>query len=127
MSYALLFEDGFQALCRASYSQNFHQCTTVGDKGVVEVRPGVRENGRPGSVFGQSGAGAPNPKALFINNKEVKCQQTLQQAMLLDAFAEAIQSGTKTFKTPGEMGLRDIRLVEAVYESVKKGGVAVAV
>ncbi|MDP6676968.1 MAG: Gfo/Idh/MocA family oxidoreductase, partial [Pirellulales bacterium] len=33
MSYELLFDDGFQALCRASYSQSFHQCTTLGPKG----------------------------------------------------------------------------------------------
>ncbi|MEM8954632.1 MAG: Gfo/Idh/MocA family oxidoreductase [Verrucomicrobiota bacterium] len=126
MSFELLFDDGFQALCRASYSQNYHQCTTLGTKGAVEVRPGIRENGRPGSIFGQSGAGAPNPKTLFLNVKEIKCPQTLQQAELLDAFATAIKAGESTFKASGEMGLRDVRISEAVYQSAQKEGLSVS-
>ena len=122
MSYELLFDDGFQALCRASYSQSFHQCTTLGPKGLVEILPGQK-----GSVFGQSGAGNPNPKRLFVNKKEIELKQTLQQAELLDAFAVAINQGNKTFRTPGEMGLRDIRIVERVYESAAKGGLKVCI
>ena len=122
MSYELLFDDGFQALCRASYSQSFHQCTTLGPKGLVEILPGQK-----GSVFGQSGAGNPNPKRLFVNKKEIELRQTLQQAELLDAFAVAINQGNKTFRTPGEMGLRDIRIVERVYESAAKGGLKVCI
>jgi len=30
-----------------------------------------------------------------------------------------------TFKTPGEMGLRDVRIVERIYESAAKGGVSI--
>lgn len=120
MSYELLFDDGFQALCRASYSQSFHQCTTLGPKGLVEILPGQK-----GSVFGQSGAGNPNPKRLFVNKKEIELRQTLQQGELLDAFALAINQGNKAFQTPGEMGLRDIRIVEKVYESAAKGGLKV--
>ena len=122
MSYELLFDDGFQVLCRASYSQSFHQCTTLGPKGSVEILPGQK-----GSVFGQSGTGNPNPKRLFVNKKEIELKQTLQQAVLLDAFAVAIKQGNKTFRTPGEMGLRDIRIVERVYESAAKGGLRVSV
>lgn len=117
MSYELLFDDGFQALCRASYSQSFHQCTTLGPKGLIEILPGQN-----GSVFGQSGRGNPNSKRLFVNKKEIELKQTLQQAVLLDAFAQAIKNNEKTFKTPGEMGLRDIRIVEKIYESAAKGG-----
>ncbi|MEM9016777.1 MAG: Gfo/Idh/MocA family oxidoreductase [Verrucomicrobiota bacterium] len=126
MSFELLFDDGFQALCRASYGQNFHQCTTLGPQGSVEVRPGIRPNGRPGAIFAQSGNGEPNPKALYHNNKEIKCEQTLQQAVLLDEFAKAIESATGTFKASGEMGLRDVRIIEAVYDSAEKGGSAVS-
>ena len=122
MSYELLFDDGFQALCRASYSQSFHQCTTLGPKGLVEILPGQK-----GSVFGQSGAGNPNPKRLFVNKKEIELRQTLQQAELLDAFAVAMNEGNQTFQTPGEMGLRDIRIVERVYESAAKGGLKVCI
>ena len=62
-----------------------------------------------------------------MNKKEIELRQTLQQAELLDAFAVAINQGNKTFRTPGEMGLRDIRIVERVYESAAKGGLKVSV
>lgn len=122
MSYELLFEDGFQALCRASYSQSFHQCTTLGPRGSVEILPGQPR----GSVFGQSASGNPNPKRLVVNRKEIELKQTLQQGVLLDAFAQAIKNNEKTFKTPGEMGLRDIRIVEGIYESAAKDGAQVS-
>ena len=92
---------------------------------MVEIAGGLREDGRPGSAFTQSN-GAPNPKALFHNRREIPAEQTLQQAVLLDAFATAIKNGDKTFKTPGEMGLRDIRIAEKVYESAAKGGTLVS-
>jgi len=116
MSYELMFDDGFQAICRASYSHSFHECSTVGPGGKIEILPGER-----GSVFGQSG-GQPSPKLLFHNNKEIVLPQILQQAALLEAFASAIQAGEKSFKTPGEMGLRDIRIAEAIYKSARKDG-----
>ena len=126
MSFEMLFDDGFQALCRASYSQSYHQCTTLGNKGAIEIRGGLREDGRPGNVFTQSN-GTPNPKLLFHNRREITARQTLQQAPLLDAFATTIKKGDKTFKTPGEMSLRDIRIAEKVYESAAKGGMSVEV
>ncbi|MEM9157579.1 MAG: Gfo/Idh/MocA family oxidoreductase [Verrucomicrobiota bacterium] len=125
MSFEMLFDDGFQAICRASYSHRIHQCATMGSKGMVEILPGIRPNNRPGSVFGQSGNGSPNPKKLEINGKDLPLRQTLQQATLLDAFSLAIQNSQKTFKTPGEMGLRDIRIIEAIYQSAAKGGATV--
>ncbi len=121
MSYELMFDDGFQAICRASYSHSSHKCSTMGPKGKIEIFPGER-----GSVFGQSG-GQPNPKLLFHNNKEIVLPQILQQAALHEAFASAILAGETAFKTPGEMGLRDVRIAEAVYNSDRKGGISVSV
>ncbi len=117
MSFELLFEDGFQALCRASYSNAFHQCTTLGPKGSVEILPGQPT----GSVFGQSNGGKPNPKRLVVNRKEVPAEDTLQLGVMLDEFAKSITSRTP-FKCPGEMGRRDIRILEAIYASAKRNG-----
>lgn len=122
MSFELLFEQGFQALCRASYSTSFHQCTTLGPKGSVEILPGLPI----GSVYGQSSGGKPNAKRLFVNRKEVACDDTLQLGVLLDEFAQAIRAKVP-FKCSGEMGLRDIRVLEAIYASARHGGVRVDV
>ena len=122
MSFELEFDDGFQALCRASYSQNYHQCTTLGPKGSIEILPGLPT----GSVFGQSGNGKPNAKRLMQNKKEIVCEDTLQLGVMLDEFAKAITEN-RPFKCSGEMGLRDIRIVEAIYASARQGGARVAI
>lgn len=122
MSFELIFDDGFQALCRASYSNNFHQCTSLGNKGIVEVLPGVPN----GSVYGQSAGGKPNDKRLVINKKEVEAANTLQLGVMLDAFARSI-TDKSSFLCPGEMGLRDVRIIEAIYASAKQGGARVEI
>ncbi len=120
--YIRSFADGFQALCRASYSNAFHQCTTLGPKGSVEILPGQPTS----SVYGQSANGKPNAKRLVVNRKDVPAEDTLQLGVMLDEFAKAIASKTP-FKWPGEMGLRDIRILEAVYASARQGGARVPV
>ncbi|PCD04305.1 glucose-fructose oxidoreductase [Sphingomonas spermidinifaciens] len=45
---------------------------------------------------------------------------TVQFARQLDHLASAIREGTP-IRTPGEMGLRDLRLIEAIYASAKAG------
>jgi glucose-fructose oxidoreductase len=122
MSFELTFADGFQALGRASYSGNFHQCTTYGPKGVVEVLPGLPT----GSVFGQSSNAKPNPKRLVVNRQEVPLEDTLQLGVMLDEFARAITTGA-AFAADGAVGLRDLRIIEAVYASVAQGGKTVSI
>jgi len=122
MNFELIFADGFVAQCRASYSGNFHQCTTYGPKGVVEILPGLPT----GSVFGQSSNGKPNPKRLVVNRKEVAAEDTLQLGAMLDAFAHAI-TNNQPFAADGPMGLRDLRIAEAVMASVAQGGKTVSI
>lgn len=45
---------------------------------------------------------------------------TVQFARQLDHFADAVRDNV-VIRTPGEMGLRDLRLIEAVYASAKAG------
>jgi glucose-fructose oxidoreductase len=71
--------------------------------------------------FGQSYKGKPSLKSLKLPNNEIfKANGTLQLAVILDAFADSIANKTP-FKTPGEMGLRDIVITEAVYRSASSG------
>ncbi len=44
----------------------------------------------------------------------------VQFAGQLDNFVDAIRDGA-TIRTPGEMGLRDVRLTEAIYASAASG------
>ncbi|MFC4291404.1 Gfo/Idh/MocA family protein [Sphingorhabdus arenilitoris] len=47
-----------------------------------------------------------------------------QFAAQVDGFSEAARNG-QPHRTPGEMGLRDMRIIAALYESADKGGVPV--
>ena len=47
-----------------------------------------------------------------------------QFAAQFDGFSEAARAG-RAHLTPGEMGLRDIRLIEAMYRSADAGGAVI--
>ncbi len=55
------------------------------------------------------------------NRREFKSgDPTVQFARQLDHLGDAIRDGTR-IRTPGEMGLRDLRLIEAIYISAAVG------
>ena len=123
MSFTLEFPGGAVAQGRASYSYAGQQLAVGCDQGIVSCTAGPTG----GSVFGQSANGKPNPKQLVLpRNKIFKVADTLELGVLLDEFAAAIRD-QRPFACPGEMGLRDIRIVEAIYRSVADGGRRVSI
>jgi len=60
-------------------------------------------------------------KGRTSNGDEIKFPHKRQQALQMDDFAEHILKG-KVNKVPGEMGKRDMIIVEAIYQSIKEGG-----
>ncbi len=123
MSFTLEFPGGAVMSGRASYAHAAHQLTVAGETGVFACTPGPTG----GSVFGQSSRGNPNPKQVVLpQNKTFKRDDTLQLAVLHDEFAAAIRE-QRPFAYPGEMGLRDVQIVEALYASVAQNGKVVIV
>jgi predicted dehydrogenase len=97
---------------RATYQYGRQQFVANADKGTFACT---------GSSFGQSVNGRPAAKEIALpGDKKFKAPDTLQLAVLHDQFAEAIRT-KGTFACPGEMGWRDIRILEAVYDSVAQG------
>ncbi len=123
MCYTLEFPSGVVMQARASYAYGGHQFDVRAEMGTFScVVPPAG-----GSIFGQSANGKPNPKQVVLpKNKIFKQPDTLQLGVLLDEFAAAITE-KRPFKCSGEMGLRDIRILEAVYASAAQGGSRVAV
>ncbi|MEM1441173.1 MAG: Gfo/Idh/MocA family oxidoreductase [Verrucomicrobiota bacterium] len=124
MSAILQFPGGAVMTARASYAYGNHLFTVAADKGTYRIEADASGSGR-GSVFGQSGRGNVNGKRLEILRggkiETIKFPDVFQLANLHDAFAESILNKTP-FKADGEMGLRDIIITEAIYESVAQGG-----
>ncbi|MEM9325040.1 MAG: Gfo/Idh/MocA family oxidoreductase [Bacteroidota bacterium] len=50
--------------------------------------------------------------------------QVREQANHMDDFAQCLKEDRPT-RTPGEMGMQDLRIIEAIYESIRKGGAKV--
>ena len=64
-------------------------------------------------------------KGRTSNGKEIKFPHKRQQALQMDDFAKHILKG-EINRAPGEMGKRDMIIVEAIYQSIKEGGNKVA-
>jgi len=123
MSYTLEYPSGAVMQARASYAYNGHLLAVYAEKGLYQcVAPPTG-----GSTFGQSGNGKPNPKEVILPDGSIyKRPDTLQLAVLHDEFAAALKENGP-FACPGEMGVRDIKIVEALYRSVARNGERVRV
>jgi glucose-fructose oxidoreductase len=66
------------------------------------------------------------PAQGFIRNEKMDFPHYNQQAVQMDAFAKNILEGTPVI-ADGEMGVQDMRIIEAIYKSAKKGGKRVRV
>ncbi|MDX1638387.1 MAG: Gfo/Idh/MocA family oxidoreductase [Balneolaceae bacterium] len=98
------FPGGIQAKGESSYAQgyNYHHVNTAEGFGHIEPAYGY------GGLQGKTHNGPMN-----LPNVE---QQTLQ----MDAFADCVRNDRES-RVPGEMGLRDVRLLMAIYESAETG------
>ena len=61
------------------------------------------------------------PLAGRTSNGSLNFKQESQQKLQMDDFAQHILYGTPN-KAPGEMGKRDMIIVEAIYTSIANGG-----
>ncbi|WP_315823540.1 Gfo/Idh/MocA family protein [Paraflavitalea speifideaquila] len=98
----LEFPGGVVADIKTSFGENINFIDIICEKGTIEVNPYSAYNGQKGS----------SPLGAFDHTYQVPWQQTRQ----MDDDALAIMQG-KPLIAPGEEGLRDIRIVEAIYRS----------
>jgi predicted dehydrogenase len=112
LEYRLRMADGVSVSGSSSYSWSpyLSQQRYMGSKGSIFMKPATTYDRNTITVEGNGPThevGAANPLTQFQNQ--------------LDAFSLAARANTP-HKTPGEMGLRDIRLIEAMYKSADNGG-----
>jgi glucose-fructose oxidoreductase len=102
--FQLQFPSGAVASCQTSFGINMNYLQVSCEKGWIKMEPFSAYNGNKGS----SSQGIIN---FSIEN---------QQAKQMDEDAEAILTG-KPLLVTGEEGLRDIKVVEAIYEAARTG------
>jgi glucose-fructose oxidoreductase len=94
------------------YSANQNRIICVGDKGRIELEPATRYTGNR-MWTGKDG------RELEIGNPPSGPGKT-QFAGQLDHLADCVVSGREPIVS-GEEGLRDMRIVEAIYRAARTG------
>ncbi|MCR9062554.1 MAG: Gfo/Idh/MocA family oxidoreductase [Cytophagales bacterium] len=105
-TYVLEFPSGAMATCQSSFGINMNHLQVNYEKGWLKMEPQTGYGGNRGSMS---------------DGTTIYTQVDRQQPMQLDDDALAIKN-KKPYLCPGEEGLRDIRVVEAVLKSGANGG-----
>ncbi|AKD04743.1 Gfo/Idh/MocA family oxidoreductase [Pontibacter korlensis] len=104
ISWQMEFPGGAVADCSTSYNENKNLLYGKAEKGWWRLQPSYAYGG----IKGETSEGP-------MNIKNVN-----QQARQMDDFARCILENKQT-RVPGEMGLRDVRILEAIYEAARTG------
>ena len=111
IDWTLEFPSGAIASCQSMYSANQNHILLMGDQGRIELEPATRYDGNH-MWLGKDGrerevTPPPGPAAT-------------QFAGQLDHLAQCIRTGREPIVS-GEEGLRDMRIIEAIYRSAREG------
>jgi predicted dehydrogenase len=107
LSWQLQFGDGSTADCHTSYAENLSgRLRAEAANGWFELQPAFGYGGLTGKT-------SQSPNVLDLPNIN-------QQAAQMDDFADCIINNKPT-RVPGEMGLRDVQLLLAIYRAAETG------
>lgn len=104
IAWEMDFPLGVKAVCETAYSGQANLLRAEAMSGWFELQP----------AFSYSGLKGATPQG------RMDLSPVNQQAEQIDDFALCIQHNTPT-RVPGEMGLRDLQILTAIYESAKSG------
>jgi glucose-fructose oxidoreductase len=105
ITFTLEFPSGAIANCTSSYAARSDELHISAEEGNYGLEPG----------YGYA------PPQGYVKNEKMDFPRNNQQAVQMDAFARNILDGTPVIAS-GEEGVRDMRVIEAIYKSAKKGG-----
>lgn len=112
--FTLRYPSGVLAHCECSFgTSRSERYRVVGAKGFIEMDP----------AFGYTGQRlflAQSNEEQGTQKSELKLEPVNQFASEMDYFSDCLLSG-KEVRTPGEMGLADMRIVVAIHEAVRSG------
>jgi len=103
IKWTMYFGDEVIAECESSYSKNQNVMRADAESGWFELNPAYEYEGLKGST----------------SEGEMKLTPVNQQALQMDDFALCVITDQKS-RVPAEMGLRDMKIIAAIYESAEK-------
>lgn len=102
--WELEFPGGLIAKGKSSYNNSWGYLRVKAEKGEFELEPAFSYGG----IAGRTSKGQMN------------FPQVNQQALQMDDFAQCIMQG-KAIRVPGEEGLKDMKVIDAIYRSLASG------
>ena len=105
LDWQMKFPSGLQVDYRTSYEENIQYLKCKTESGFFELQPSYMYNGLKGNT-------SEGPMTYETVN---------QQALQMDAFARSVLYD-EPLLVPGEMGLRDMIIIEKIYQSAYNGG-----
>lgn len=99
--FMLTFPNNVTGIGATSYSWNANSYRVYGNRGRIDAE---QATGYDNHMFS-------------VNNRPMQITEANQWALQMDHLSECIQDSGKTLITPGEMGLRDVRLMDAIIRS----------
>jgi predicted dehydrogenase len=103
-TWSMRFPSGVLATCFACYTTRMDRIWAGAEQGDMSLSPAFVYEGLEGTS----------------SNGRIRFSDGNQFAVQLDEFGRSIQDGTP-HRTAGEEGLRDLRLIERIYESMTTG------
>lgn len=103
VQWTMYFDNDVTAHCETSYSKNQNLMRAETDSGWFELEPAYEYEGLKGNT----------------SNGPMQFKQVNQQALQMDDFAQCILYNKET-RVPAEMGLRDMEILTAIYESARQ-------
>lgn len=102
--WELEFPGGIIAKGKSSYNENLGMHQVSAEKGSYGLKPAYSYRGIDG----------------YVKDEKMDFPQINQQAAQMDDFANCITSKKPT-RVPGEEGLRDMKVIDAIYRSLDSG------
>lgn len=104
LTWQMEFPGGVIAECSTSYAEELNLLRAEAENGWFQLNPAYEYKGLKGKTSYSS----------------FTFPQVNQQALQIDDFANCVLSNKKS-KVPGEMGLRDVKILLAIYEAARSG------
>ncbi|WP_324673352.1 Gfo/Idh/MocA family oxidoreductase [Hymenobacter sp. GOD-10R] len=114
VTFTLRFPSGVLANCATGYgSYNAKRYRVYSETGWIQMDPAFTYHGLKLERANADEEGTENKAAVNIGEKN-------QFALEMDHFSECVKENKRPY-TPGEEGLQDQRIMEAIYQSAKDG------
>jgi len=104
MKWTMEFPSGLVAECETSYAQEMNLLRAEAEEGWFQLNPAYEYSGIQGKAI----------------DGPLEFPQVRQQVLQMDDFANCVMNNKKS-KVPGEMGLRDVKILQAIYDAARTG------